>query len=152
MKNQKLLALVMAFVLALTVAAAGMAETLTGEAEGFGGPIKAEVTVENGAITALTLTGEAETPAIGGVALETLTEAIKAAGTIEGVDGVTGATWTSNGAFAAIKSALGIEEAAEEAAVEAVTASGLKHGVGVVGTPRLGPGKDANEVPVYSFN
>ena len=85
MKNQKLLALVMAFVLALTVAAAGVAETLTGEAEGFGGPIKAEVTVENGAITALTLTGEAETPAIGGVALETLTEAIKAAGTIEGV-------------------------------------------------------------------
>ena len=113
MKNQKLLALVMAFVLALTVAAAGVAETLTGEAEGFGGPIKAEVTVENGAITALTLTGEAETPAIGGVALETLTEAIKAAGTIEGVDGVTGATWTSNGAFAAIKNALGIEEAAE---------------------------------------
>lgn len=152
MKNQKLLALVMALVLTLTVAAAGMAETLTGEAEGFGGPIKAEVTVENGAITALTLTGEAETPAIGGTALETLTEAIVAAGTIEGVDGVAGATWTSNGAFAAIKSAMGIEEAAEEAAVEAVTASGLKHGVGVVGTPRLGPGKDANEVPVYSFN
>ncbi|MGN0776600.1 MAG: FMN-binding protein, partial [Candidatus Ventricola sp.] len=149
---QKLLALVMALVLALTVAAAGMAETLTGEAEGFGGPIKAEVTVESGAITALTLTGDAETPAIGGAALETLTEAIVAAGGIDGVDGVAGATWTCNGAFAAIKNALGIEEAAEETAVEAVTASGLKHGIGVVGTPRLGPGADANEVPVYSFN
>lgn len=149
---KKLLALILVLMLALTGAAAAMAETLTGEADGFGGPIQAEVTVENGVITALTLTGEAETPAIGGAALDTLTEAIVAAGTLEGVDGVAGATWTSNGAFAAINNAMGVEEAAEEAVVEAVTASGLKHGVGVVGTPRLGPGKDANDVPVYSFN
>lgn len=149
---KKLLALILVLMLALTGAAAAMAETLTGEADGFGGPIQAEVTVENGVITALTLTGEAETPAIGGAALDTLTEAIVAAGTLEGVDGVAGATWTSNGAFAAINNAMGVEEAAEEAVVEAVTASGLKHGVGVVGTPRLGPGKDASDVPVYSFN
>lgn len=149
---KKLLALILVLMLALTGAAAAMAETLTGEADGFGGPIQAEVTVENGVITALTLTGEAETPAIGGAALDTLTEAIVAAGTLEGVDGVAGATWTSNGAFAAINNAMGVEEAAEEAVVEAVTASGLKHGVGVVGTPRLGPGKDANDAPVYSFN
>lgn len=149
---KKLLALILVLMLALTGAAAAMAETLTGEADGFGGPIQAEVTVENGAITALTLTGADETPAIGGAALDTLTEAIVAAGTLEGVDGVAGATWTSNGAFAAINNAMGVEAAAEETVVEAVTASGLKHGVGVVGTPRLGPGKDANDVPVYSFN
>lgn len=149
---KKLLALILVLMLALTGAAAAMAETLTGEADGFGGPIQAEVTVENGVITALTLTGADETPAIGGAALDTLTEAIVAAGTLEGVDGVAGATWTSNGAFAAINNAMGVEAAAEETVVEAVTASGLKHGVGVVGTPRLGPGKDANDVPVYSFN
>ena len=152
MKNQKLLALAMALVLMLTCAAAGMAETLTGEAEGFGGAIKAEVTVENGVIIALTLTGESETPTIGGTALETLTGAIVAAGTYEGVDGVAGATWTCNGAIAAIKNAMGVEEAVAEETVEAVTASGLKHGVGVVGTPRLGPGSDAEGVGVYSFN
>ena len=125
----------------------------TGTADGFGGPITAEVTVENGVITALTLTGEGETPAIGGAALPVLTESILSAGTVEGVDGVTGATWTSNGVFGAVRNALGIEEASEEAsAAESASVSALTHGLGVVVTPRLGPGKDDQEVPVYSFN
>ena len=128
------------------------AETLTGEADGFGGPVKAEVTVENGVITGLTLTGDAETPAIGGAALEPLTAAILAAGTVDGVDAVSGATWTSNGVFAAVKKALGIEEAAAEAAVSEASASGLSHGIGIAATPRLGPGKDDKGMPVYSFN
>ena len=106
---RKLLALILCVSLLTSIAVLGVCETLTGEAEGFGGPIKAEVTVENGVITALTLTGADETPAIGGVALEHLTQAILAAGTVDGVDAVAGATWTSNGAFAAVRSALGIE-------------------------------------------
>ena len=150
---RKLLALILCVSLLTSFVALGVCETLTGEAEGFGGAIKAEVTVDNGTITALTLTGADETPAIGGVALESLTQAILAAGTVDGVDAVAGATWTSNGAFAAVRKAMGIEEAAAEAeAVEAVTASGLSHGIGIVSTPRLGPGKDAQEVGVYSFN
>lgn len=153
MKNQKWLALLALCAMLLAVAATGIGETLSGEAEGFGGAVKADVTVDNGVITALTLTGEAETEAIGGAALKTLEEAIVAAGTLDGVDAVAGATWTSNGAFAAIRSAMGIEEPAAEAeAVEAVSASGLSHGVGVVSTPRLGPGSDAEGVGVYSFN
>ena len=125
----------------------------TGEAEGYHGPIKAEVTVKDGKIVELTLTGEGETPEIGGAALEPLKEAILSAGTVEGVDGVAGATWTSNGVFGAVKNALGMEEAAEaEADAENVSVSGLNHGLGVVVTPRLGPGKDDQEVPVYSFN
>lgn len=129
-----------------------MAETLTGEADGFGGKITVELTVENGVITALTLAGDKETPAIGGAALAKLAEAILAAGTVEGVDGITGATWTSNGVFAAVKNALGVEEAAAEASVSETSATGLYHGIGITGTPRLGPGKDDQGMPVYSFN
>ena len=127
-------------------------ETFTGEADGFGGKITAEVTVTEGKITALTLTGEGETPSIGGEAIPQLTDAILAAGTIEGVDGVSGATWTSNGVFAAIKNALGLEEETAGEDVSEVTASGLKQGLGHVSTFRLGPGKDDQDVPVYSFN
>ena len=124
----------------------------TGTADGYGGPITAEVTVEGGKITALTLTGEQETPGIGAAALPVLTEAILAAGGVDGVDGVSGATWTSKGVFAAVNNALGAEEEAAAEETAAVSTSGLTHGLGVVVTPRLGPGKDDQEVPVYSFN
>ena len=151
---KKLVSLLLCVAMLMT-AAFSFAEdgVFTGAADGFGGPIMVEVTVEGGKITALTLTGDQETPAIGGTALDPLTEAILAAGGLDGVDGVAGATWTSNGVFAAVKSALGIEEEAPEAsAPEAASVSALTHGLGVVMTPRLGPGKDDQEVPVYSFN
>ena len=151
--GRTMLALVLALAMLAVMAASCMAEVLTGEAEGFGGPIKAELTVEDGKIVGLMLTGADETPAIGGVAMETLQQAIVAAGSHVDVEAVSGATWTSKGVFAAIDNALGIEEAPAQAeTVEAVTASGLSHGIGVVSTPRLGPGKDAEGVGVYSFN
>lgn len=93
-----------------------LAEPLTGEADGYGGPIQAEVTLDGDKIAALKLTGDKETPSLGGVALEKLTEAILASGTLEGVDVVTGATWTSKGAFAAIKKAMGVEEESAQTA------------------------------------
>ena len=68
------------------------------------------------------------------------------------MDNISGATWTTNGAIAAIKNAMGVAEEVAEEEIAAVTASGLKHGVGVIGTPRLGPGSDAEGVGVYSFN
>ena len=140
--------------------AAGGVETvtLTGEGEGYGGPVTAEVVVAGEKIVGLTLTGEKETPEIGGAALSTLQESILSAGSLDGVDAVSGATWTSKGAFAAIKSAMGIEKAeaveqkAEAAAPEAVTAGSLSHGIGFFSNGRLGPGKDDQGVGVYSFN
>ena len=69
-------------------------ETKTGEADGYGGKITAVVTTTDGVITDLELTGEKETPAIGGAALEPLKEAIVKAGKVEGVEAVAGATWT----------------------------------------------------------
>ena len=52
-----------------STAASSAAETLTGTAKGFGGDVTATLTVEDGAITACTLTGDDETPEIGGAAL-----------------------------------------------------------------------------------
>ena len=152
MKKIFSLILVLAMLL-LSAAVSAEDGVFTGEANGYGGPITAEVTVEGGKITALTLTGEKETEAIGGQALAPLTEAILAAGTVDGVDVYTGATWTSNGVFAAVRSALGItEEPAEAEEAADVSMSGLRQGLGMVVTPRLGPGKDDQDVPVYSFN
>lgn len=131
--------------------------TVTGEGEGYGGAVKAEVTLAGDKIIGLTLTGEKETPEIGGAALKELETVIVEKQGLDGVDGVSGATWTSNGVFAAVKSAMGIETAdagseAEEDEQEAVTASGLSHGLGFYSTGRLGPGKDDQGTGVYSFN
>ena len=79
--------------------------TFTGTGVGFGGDITATVTVADGKITACTLTGDKETPAIGGAALPKLQEQVKAAGSA-GIDGVSGATMTSNGVKAAVADAL----------------------------------------------
>ena len=87
--------------------AAAVEGALTGTAKGFGGEIQAQVVVdESGVITDLLLTGEGETPEIGGTAMEELTSAILEKGTVEGVDAVSGATITSEGVFAAVKAAL----------------------------------------------
>ena len=109
-------------------AAAGGAEitVVNGEAEGFGGPVQAEVTVAGDKIIALSLTGEGETPEIGGAAMSSLTEAITAAQTLEGVDAVSGATITSEAVFSAVKSAMGIETAEEETKAEETKAEETK--------------------------
>jgi len=133
--------------------ATGTAKVVTGTADGFGGTITAEVTVDDsGKITDLVLTGEDETPDIGGKALPELQKAIIAAGTVEGVDGVSGATYTSKGVFDAVRNALGTSTPAPTVSAQAVSASGLKQGLAIVSTPRLGPGSDDKDVPVYSFN
>ena len=148
---KKLLAILLCMAM-LCTASFALAEPLTGEADGYGGPIQAEVTLDGDKIVALKLTGDKETPSLGGVALEKLTEAILASGTLEGVDVVTGATWTSKGTLASIKKAMGVEEESAQTAAEAVSATGLSHGLGLASTPRLGPGKDDQGMPVYSFN
>ncbi|MGN0371454.1 MAG: FMN-binding protein [Enterocloster sp.] len=133
--------------------------TASGEAEGYGGAIKAEVTMAGGKILDLTLTGEKETPDVGGAAMSTLKDAILEKQGLEGVDAVSGATWTSKGVFAAVQSAMGIEtDGAGQAGTEtekgqeAIQASGLEHGLGFCSSGRLGPGKDDQGTGVYSLN
>ena len=152
---KKLFVILLSLLLCLSLAACAKkveTKTVEGSADGYGGKITAKVTLEGDKITGLELSGDSETPAIGGEALKTLQEKIVEAGTYE-VDGVAGATWTSNGVFNAIKNALGLNENTEGGSdKDALSASGLKQGIGVVSTPRLGPGKDEAGNPVYSFN
>lgn len=79
--------------------------TLTGEAEGFGGPITVTVVVKGDDIISVEAAGDNETDGIGTMALEKLPDLIAEADSTE-IDGVTGATYSSDGIKAAVKNAL----------------------------------------------
>lgn len=84
------------------------AGTYEGEEAGFGGenaPIHVSVTLSDDAIESIEYTAEAETPTVGGAALPQLVEAVLAAQSTQ-IDGVSGATFTSNGFFTAVNEAL----------------------------------------------
>ena len=97
--------------LLLMISGAAMAEntfnpgTYEAEAQGFGGKVNVSVTVSESEITDVTITGDAETPTLGGIAIETMGDAIVGAQT-PNVDGVSGATVTSNAIIAAVTEAL----------------------------------------------
>ena len=109
--------LALALVLAMLVPSFGMAAftdgTYTAEAKGMMGPVAVTVTVEGGAIAAVTADVSGETPAIAGGVPDAMIPAIIAAQSAE-VDGVTGATVTSSAVKAAVKACL--DEAAGAAA------------------------------------
>ena len=71
------------------------AGTYSASAQGYGGAVTVEITVDESKITAVKISGDQETPGVGGAALEELGK--KGAD----IDGVSGATMTSNGAKAA---------------------------------------------------
>ena len=104
-------ALLWLLTLALCFSGAALAEgipqdgTFAAEAQGFGGAVKVEITVSGGEISGVAITGENETPALGGVAVDTMDDAILAAGT-PNVDGVAGATVTSTAIRTAATEAL----------------------------------------------
>lgn len=80
--------------------------TYTGTGKGFGGDVIAEVTVDaDGKIVDLKVTADNETPSVGGAAVEPMVNAILEAGSID-VDGVSGATLTSNAIKEAVQAAL----------------------------------------------
>ncbi len=83
---------------------AATAVTLTGKAEGYGGPIEVEVEKKGDDILAVKVKSHTETEEIGGSAMETITKAIVEKDSIE-VDGVTGATVTSDAIKEAVKNA-----------------------------------------------
>ena len=107
---KKRIALTLAAALAITALTAcspaqsqAPATQYTGTGDGYGGPITATVTVDDaGKITALEIVGADETAGIGDKAIETITAAILEAGTVEGVDAVANATWSSKGALYAV--------------------------------------------------
>ena len=94
------------------------AGTYEGKAQGFGGEITAKVTLSETAIAAVELTGDGETPTIGGPALEKLPEEIVKRQTTN-LDGVSGATVTSDAVFEAVNAAL------TEAGVDPASLTGI---------------------------
>jgi fumarate reductase flavoprotein subunit len=77
----------------------------TGVADGYKGPVEVEVTVSQGSITKVVVTDQMETPFIAKNAIDKIPEAIIMAQSWE-VDGVSGATMTSNAIKAAVEKAL----------------------------------------------
>ena len=88
-----------------TTASSAAGTTLTGKGDGFGGVITATVTMAGDTITAVSFDAPDETESVGGAALSTLAEQIVAANGTE-IDGVSGATYTTNGCKAAVLNAL----------------------------------------------
>lgn len=103
----------------------GGAKQYTASAKGFGGDVSATLTYEGGKITEVALTGDQETEAIGGAALDTLKEQVIAAQSAD-IDGVSGATVTSN----AVKNAVAdcIAQATGKTAEPASVADGVYTG------------------------
>ena len=80
------------------------AGTYEAEADGFAGsssPVHVKVTFTEDAIESIEYTADGETPTVGGAALPLLVENVLAAQSTQ-IDGVSGATLTSNGFFEAV--------------------------------------------------
>ena len=103
-----------------TTASSAAGTTLTGKGDGFGGVITATVTMEGDTITAVSFDAPDETESVGGAALSTLAEQIVAANGTE-IDGVSGATYTTNGCKAAVLNALDPEANPYEENAESTT-------------------------------
>ena len=91
------------------------AGTYTGEGQGFGGAVTVAITVDADSITDVKIEGADETPNIGGAAFEDLAAQIKDAQSAE-IDGVSGATLTSNGVKEAATMAIALAKGEEVSA------------------------------------
>lgn len=91
----------------------------TAQDQGFGGVVSVMITVDEQAVTEVDIQGDDETPAIGGAALDVLSNQLLTAQSSE-IDGVAGATVTSNAVRNAAEKAL-----MKAAGKEAVTAAAL---------------------------
>ncbi len=77
-----------------------------GTAQGFGGTVTVKVTVDENAVTAVTVTGESETPALGGAAIEGYNTSLVGVTDADAVEVTSGATVTSTAVKDALAQAL----------------------------------------------
>ena len=84
---------------------AGTVAVYEGAAMGFRGIIRVQVGFENGIITEITVVESGEDPAVGGAAIEELTDMVLMYNTT-GIDAVSGATETSRGFLEAVENAI----------------------------------------------
>lgn len=123
MKNlkTKVIALLLAFVMVFSLAACGgnstkkdadkkegeakVTGTYEGSAKGYAGDVVAKLTLKDGKIEKIEVKAEKETPTIGGAAIEKLVANIISAQSTQ-IDGISGATLSSNGLKEAVDKAL----------------------------------------------
>ena len=105
---------------AFTPAPPPAGEAYTASADGFGGPVEVTLTVDEGTITDVSITGDGETPDVGGAAIPQLKSQVMTAQSAE-IDGVSGATFTTEAVRTAVAAALA--EAAGEEIVSGPTAA-----------------------------
>lgn len=156
---KRLLRIVLGLLLAAMLCACAVtAEELTGESQGYGGPLKVLVTMDRGKIASVQVTEHHETQGVGTRAIDSMPEAMVSAGSWD-VDTVSGATVTSNALRAAVQNALGEEDQRGAASPmdlptvpPAESESAGISGVGMISTARVGPGQDPEGNPVYSFH
>ncbi len=85
--------------------ASGVSGEFSGTAKGFGGDVTVTLTLENSELVNVVITGEKETPNVGGAAMADIAEKMIANKTVK-IDGMTGATFTSDAIAAAVDAAL----------------------------------------------
>ena len=118
---RKLLSTLLALVMLMSITTGALAAdgVFTGTANGMMGPITVNVTVENDAITKVEVVSHGETPGISDPAITDIPEAIVKSNSVE-VDGISGATKTSDGIKSAVSNALAgaTDEVKEEFALK----------------------------------
>ncbi len=98
-------ALAAAFISACAGLRTGNGDFYEGAAMGYRGMIHVRVVMDNGAITEITVIESNEDPAIGGAAIEELTDLVLMYNTTE-IDAVSGATETSRGFLKGVENAI----------------------------------------------
>lgn len=140
-------ALLLGSMVALLAGCSAMADMRTGQAEGYGGTLRVQVTMNGETIGAVNVLEQHETDGVGSRALEIMPDEMVRLNTWD-VDGVSGATVTSTALREAVRMAL---ESTGTNPVQHQEQT-LRDGIGMVATGRVGPGKDDEDGQVYSFN
>ncbi len=154
MRRKNLIPMLLALTLLLTGCTA-TAETRTGTANGYGGPLTVEVKMDGETIKEVRVVSHNETPGVGTRAIDTMPGAIKQAGNAD-VEGVSGATLTSNAIREAVRQATGMMGGTMDMnSTEATQAPGLLEGIrSGIGMAATGSSRTETEGsdPVYGLN
>lgn len=145
---KKLMALLLALALIPTAAFAEV-KTASGTADGYGGPINVTLSVEEGKLINVEVTGEKETIGIGTLAMDKMPQEMIDTNSVN-VDVVTGATYTSEGVLKAAEAAVAalgvelvpVEKSTAAAALEPVYTDVLVIGAGGTGLAAAAPAMD----------
>lgn len=103
---KKIVSLLLAFTMVLCFGSAAVAEeSFSATVRGFGGDVTVTLTIDGDRLTNVTAEGPDETAGIGGAAIEQLPAKMMETNSVE-VDGITGATYTSDAILSAAAQAL----------------------------------------------